>query len=242
MYIMIYCCWGCLYVFATPEKQRDPFNTYFSINSMTVPTQVVCLRMLNINFWRNCGHPWQLYLPDDRRSSTKRKLCISWFSQFSWLAYSHAKEGAFCNHCVPFANRSPSRDDGPLAVHQDCTCGGHDGLSATTAVSCGQQWQVWRQTWPRWLEMQVMVIWYMLQEGSLKWSTKTGMPKQRATFEKVCRWPFKMWGGKQKMPHLWQRSVQFTWSYLLPCAQVLYICTLMVISKLIINISLSCFM
>ena len=41
----------------------------------------------------------------------------------------------------------------------------------TFSNSCSFVWsavtRVWRQTWPRWLEMQVMTIWYMLQEGSL---------------------------------------------------------------------------
>jgi len=52
--------------------------------------------------------PKNYAFPLSYEGKRNRKFNISWLEQFSWLAYSKVKEGAYCRHCVVFANRHPS--------------------------------------------------------------------------------------------------------------------------------------
>jgi len=45
--------------------------------------------------------------PSTLEAGRARKFNRSWLAQFTWLAYSDVKMGAFCKHCVFFANRHP---------------------------------------------------------------------------------------------------------------------------------------
>lgn len=47
--------------------------------------------------------PPNFAFPEKIEGKQKRKFQYKYLTQFSWLAYSHQKEGAFCKLCVLFA-------------------------------------------------------------------------------------------------------------------------------------------
>ena len=51
--------------------------------------------------------PVSYVFPSTLEAGRSRKFNRSWLAQFPWLAYSDVKMGAFCKHCVLFANRHP---------------------------------------------------------------------------------------------------------------------------------------
>ena len=52
--------------------------------------------------------PHDFVFPVSIEGKRVRRFNASWLGQFPWLAYSPGMEGAYCKHCVLFANRHPS--------------------------------------------------------------------------------------------------------------------------------------
>lgn len=98
------------------EPQESPnidIGAFATREPAHIPT-AVRLKLLKDPWIPPKNYPFPLSVKGKRT----HKFNICWLDQFRWLAYSKTMEGAYCTHCVMFANRHPSSGSlGSLVVN-----------------------------------------------------------------------------------------------------------------------------